>query len=154
MATMEVRAFLRANDGVNFPKGGTAEAAAVDLQTPEAFVLAPGERRIVDTGLIAKAPRDHCFFILSRSGLAAKHGVFVLNSPGLIDRDYCGPNDFIKVILQNLGSEPVNFNAGDRIAQLMLVPTTTIVWKSEDSPEFSKVDSRGGLGSTGKQALS
>lgn len=139
-------------DNVEFklPQTQTNEAAALDLMTPEAFAMEPGQTKIVDTGLVMKAPRGQCFLILSRSGLAAKHGVFVLNSPGLIDRDYCGPNDTIKVILGSIGRETVKFEAGDRIAQIMLAPVHPIEWQEADKADFAKQD-RGGLGSTGNK---
>lgn len=134
---------------INLPKTQSGEAAAVDLQSTEEFVLMPNERRVVDTGLIVRAPRNYCFLVLSRSGLAAKHGVFVLNAPGLIDRDYSGPNDTIKVILFNSGAAPVPFHMGDRIAQLKLDPFASIEWSEEEDPAFAGVVNRGGLGSTG-----
>lgn len=138
---------------INLPRTQSGEAAAVDLQGTEDFLLMPGERYVVDTGIIARAPRNHCLLVMSRSGLAAKHGVFVLNAPGLIDRDYCGPNDTIKVILQNSGKAPVPFKAGDRVAQLKLDPFASIEWAEEEDPNFAGVINRGGLGSTGVKTL-
>ena len=131
------------------PAGQSPEAAAVDLQGWEDFALEAGERRVVDTGLIVRAPRNSCFLVLSRSGLAAKKGICVLNAPGLIDRDYCGPEDTLKVILHNAGKEAVEFKAGDRIAQLMLNPLAPIEWNEQDDANFAGINNRGGLGATG-----
>ena len=138
---------------IDLPKTQSGEAAAVDLQSTEDFLLMPGDTRIVDTGLIVRAPRNYCFLVLSRSGLAAKYGVFVLNSPGLIDRDYSGPNDTVRVILHNVGKSPVPFHVGDRIAQLKLDPFTSIEWTEEEDPAFAGIVNRGGLGSTGVKTI-
>ena len=151
----KIKNFLIDDGGVvkevstTLPEGKTKEAAAMDLRCLEEFTIAPGKRHIVETGLIIRAPRNFCLFILPRSGLAASHGITVMNSPGLIDRDYCGPNDTIKVILGNLGDEPVSFKAGDRIGQVMIIPVTPVDWKEEDAADFAGNASRGGLGSTG-----
>lgn len=131
------------------PFAQSKEAAAVDLQCLEDFVLPPGGRKAVETGLIVRAPRAHCLLVLSRSGLAAKKGVNVLNAPGLIDRDYCGPEDTVKVILHNTSDSPVEFGAGDRIAQLMLNPFSPIEWDEQKDADFAGLVNRGGLGATG-----
>ena len=131
------------------PFAQSKEAAAVDLQCVEDFVLLPGGRKAVETGLIVRAPRAHCLLVLPRSGLAAKKGVTVLNAPGLIDRDYCGPEDTIKVILHNSSDVPVEFLAGDRIGQLMLNPFSQIEWDEQKDADFAGIVNRGGLGSTG-----
>lgn len=127
----------------------SAEAAAVDLQSPVPVSIGPGQRVVVDTGLICRAPRNHCFLVLSRSGLAAKTGVIVLNAPGLIDRDYSGPEDTIKVILHNTSDVQHDLPAGSRIAQLMLNPFSSIEWSEQSSADFVGTFNRGGLGSTG-----
>lgn len=138
---------------LRLPKTSTSEAAAVDLQSVEDITIESGARAVIETGLIVRAPRNHCMLVMSRSGLAAKKGVFVLNSPGLIDRDYCGPNDTIKVILQNAGTEPFVVSAGDRIAQLKLDPFDIIEWDEQESENFAGTATRGGLGSTGVRTL-
>lgn len=131
------------------PKLGSSLAAGMDLQCLTDFTVEPGAKSIVETGLIVKPPRGYCTLILSRSGLAAKHQIQVLNAPGLIDRDYCGPNDTIKVILKNHGGESVDFKAGDRVAQLLFVQYETADWAIEIDPNFARGEDRGGLGSTG-----
>ena len=131
------------------PKLGTKDSAGVDISTPYKFTLKPGETHFVNTGLIVKAPRGFCILILPRSGLASKHGITVANSPGLIDRDYCGPEDIIKVALVNNGSKEKVFEAGDRVAQMMFVPYVSPDWDIQTSPDFASKMSRGGFGSTG-----
>lgn len=122
--------------------------AGYDLRTVEQFSLAPGERRIVPTGVAIALPPGTAGLVLPRSGLAAKHGIGVVNGPGLIDPTYRGE---IKVILVNLGEEAFEAAAGDRIAQLLLVPflTPPIDVVSELPPSG---DGRGanGFGSSGR----
>ena len=99
----------------NIPKRQTSGASGYDLQSIEHIVIQPMTRALVNTGVRLCIPRRFEGQVRSRSGLAAKHGVFVLNSPGTIDSDYRGE---IKVILFNSGTEPFTVNAGDRIAYL------------------------------------
>lgn len=131
------------------PKIATTEAAGVDVSTPYSFVLKSGETHLLNTGLIIKAPREHCILVLPRSGLATKKSVTIANTPGLIDRDYCGPEDFIKIALVNRGSEDVAFERGDRVAQLLFIKYVSPVWQVQTEPSFSQNISRGGFGSTG-----
>lgn len=108
-------------------------------------VLAPGEIRLVDTGLVMELPEGIECQVRPRSGLALKHGVTLPNSPGTIDPDYRGE---LRVIMQNLGSEPVRLARGERIAQL--------VFARFEAPDIEEADAvsqtargRGGFGSTG-----
>jgi dUTP pyrophosphatase len=107
--------------------------------------IAPGSRAIIATGIAIQLPDGFEAQVRPRSGLAAKHGVTVLNSPGTIDADYRGE---IKVILINLGDEPVAFARGDRIAQMVIAPVTQATWSEVGSLEESDRGS-GGFGSTG-----
>src|SRR4051812_15978800 len=93
--------------------------AGFDLRCVEAFSLAPGERAVVGTGVALALPEGMCGLVVARSGLAARHGLSVVNGPGLIDPSYRGE---IRVVLVNLGTERYAAQAGDRIAQLLLVP--------------------------------
>ena len=93
--------------------------AAYDLACVSAFSLLPGERAMVPTGIAIALPPGMAGLVLPRSGLAFRHGVTCVNSPGLVDPNYRGE---LCVILVNLGSEPFVAEAGDRIAQLLLVP--------------------------------
>ena len=105
------------------------------------------QRALVGTGLFTELPVGFEAQIRPRSGLAAKFGVTVLNSPGTIDADYRGE---IKVILINLGNEPFVINNGDRIAQMVIARHERIVWIEVSELEQSKRGA-GGFGSTGKQ---
>jgi dUTP diphosphatase len=101
------------------PERARAGDAGYDLRALEGFVLRPGERRVVCTGIAVALPEGVAGLVTPRSGLAARCGVTTLNAPGLVDPNYRGE---IKVILHNAGTEPYEARAGDRIAQLVLVP--------------------------------
>ena len=131
------------------PKKGTFDSAGVDVATPYSFTLKKGDTHFVNTGLIIRAPRGYCIQVLPRSSLATKKGIVIPNSPGLIDRDYSGPEDIIKVALKNTSNSEVSFEAGDRIAQLIFTPVISPSWDEQDSADFSRSQSRGGFGSTG-----
>jgi len=129
------------------PAAGSAGSSGCDLRAAvtDELVLAPGERAAVPTGLALEIPAGFEGQIRPRSGLAARHGVTVANAPGTIDSDYRGE---VKVILINLGQEPVVINRGDRIAQLVVAPVVQAVWKEVDSLDET-LRGAGGFGSTG-----
>jgi len=122
-------------------------SAGADLQAdlPEALTLAPGERRSVPTGLRLEIPRGFEAQVRPRSGLALRHGVTLLNTPGTIDSDYRGE---ICVILVNLGGEPFTVRPGDRIAQLVFAPVARAVFRPAAGVSHSR-RGEGGFGSTG-----
>ena len=93
--------------------------AGFDLRAVEPFTLAPGERALVPTGVAIALPPGHAGLVTPRSGLAIKHGISVVNGPGLVDPNYRGE---LKVVLVNLGGETFHGEPGDRIAQLLIVP--------------------------------
>ncbi len=130
------------------PTYGTDMASGFDLSSVEHFVIGPGKRAIVPTGLTISIPKGFEIQIRPRSGMAAKYGVTVLNTPGTIDADYLGE---IKVILINHGSEPFEVRPFDRIAQGVLAAVTDHV-EFEDVDEITETTTRGagGFGSTGK----
>jgi dUTP pyrophosphatase len=101
------------------PARSRAGDAAYDLACVEGFVLAPGERRMVPTGVAVALPPGVAGLVLARSGLAIRHGISCVNAPGLVDPNYRGE---LRVILINHGAEPFAAQPGDRIAQLLLVP--------------------------------
>jgi dUTP pyrophosphatase len=107
------------------PAGAYPGDAGLDLASVEEVVLEPGGRRTVATGLAVAIAAGHAGFVQPRSGLAARHGIAVVNSPGLIDSGYRGE---LKVILLNTGAEPFHIHPGDRIAQLVVlaVPDVTV----------------------------
>ena len=97
--------------------------AGLDLAACEHAVLGPGERAVVPTGLAVEIPDGYAGFVQPRSGLAARHGIGIVNSPGLIDAGYRGE---IRVVLLNTGREPFSVEAGMRIAQLVVVPFASV----------------------------
>tara|TARA_R110002126_G_scaffold122657_15_gene264522 strand:+ start:157 stop:693 length:537 start_codon:yes stop_codon:yes gene_type:complete len=133
------------------PQSGTGRAAGDDVSTPYPFILKKGEKHLVDTGLIIKIPRGFCILVLPRSGLACKQDIIVPNSPGLIDGDYAGEEDYIKVMLRNTGDEDRSFEAGDRLCQFLYIPYMSPSYDQQDSPDFSGDNSRGGFGDSGIQ---
>jgi dUTP pyrophosphatase len=122
--------------------------AGFDLRCVEGFSLAPGERAVVPTGVAVALPDGVAGLVVPRSGLAARHGISVVNGPGLIDPTYRGE---VRVVLVNLGAEPYEGEAGDRIAQLLLVPFVAPPARVVDALPAS-ADERGaaGFGSSGR----
>jgi dUTP pyrophosphatase len=137
---------LPSNPDLPLPERATPHAAGYDVRSAEGPVtLAPGEIRLVGTGLIMELPEGVECQVRPRSGLALRHGLTLPNSPATIDPDYRGE---LRIILQNLGREPVTLSRGERVAQL--------VFARFEAPEITLVDSvgetargDGGFGSTG-----
>ena len=129
------------------PAYATQGSAGVDLRASEPCVIPPGGRALVPTGLRIALPEGYEAQVRPRSGLALKHGVTLLNSPGTIDSDYRGE---IGVILINLGQEPFSIQPGDRIAQMVFAPVTRGVWDEVDVLDETERGS-GGFGSTGRE---
>ncbi len=133
--------------GLDLPNYATQGAAGMDLQAAidTNMVLQPGERTLVPTGLQIALPFSYEAQVRPRSGLALKHGISVINSPGTIDSDYRGE---IKVILGNLGTEPVTIEPGMRIAQMVIAKHEVATWEQvEQLDETAR--GAGGFGSTG-----
>jgi dUTP pyrophosphatase len=132
-------------DGLPVPAYATDQAAGLDVVAAEAVTLAPGARHAVATGFALAIPKGYEVQVRPRSGLALKHGVTCLNTPGTIDADYRGE---VKVILANLGAQPFIIERGDRIAQL--VPAPVLKASFEECEELdATVRGTGGFGSTG-----
>jgi dUTP pyrophosphatase len=136
--------------GLALPAYETALSAGMDLRAAIAeaapIVLAPGERALTPTGLAIALPAGYEAQVRPRSGLALKHGVTCLNSPGTVDADYRGE---LKVILINLGQEPFTIRRGERIAQMVIAPVTQARWRVVEAlPETAR--GAGGFGSTGR----
>lgn len=130
------------------PAYETAASAGMDLRAElkESVILKPMERSLVPTGLYIELPVGYEAQIRPRSGLAFKHGITVLNSPGTIDADYRGE---IKVILVNLSNNDFVINDGERIAQMIISQHTNIKWSEVDELEET-TRGNGGFGHTGK----
>lgn len=128
------------------PAYARAGDAGADLRSSESLVLAPGDRALVSTGISFALPDGYVAFVVPRSGLAVKHGITVLNSPGTIDAGYRGE---IKVPLLNTDrDEPFSIEPGDRIAQLIVMPVSRAEFVSVDELPSSE-RGVGGFGSTG-----
>jgi dUTP pyrophosphatase len=120
--------------------------AGADLRSTEDFELGPGERRLVSTGIAIAVPEGYAAFVHPRSGLAAKHGISIVNTPGTIDAGYRGE---VKVCLVNTDrTQPVAISRGDRIAQLVVQPVSRATFVPvTDLPASTR--GTGGYGSTG-----
>lgn len=129
------------------PTYATPGSAGVDLRAAvtEELVLAPGERRLVSTGLRLALPEGYEAQVRPRSGLAVRHGIGMVNAPGTIDADYRG---VVQVLLINLGREPFTIRRGERIAQMVVAPVTRVVW--DEVTELSDTArGEGGFGHSG-----
>ena len=150
MSAIEVR-ITRLTHGQDLPLPSyqTAHAAGLDLlaavSATEPLILAPGDRSLVPTGIAIALPEGYEAQVRPRSGLAVRHGLTVLNSPGTIDADYRGE---IQVLLANLGNEPVTITRGMRIAQLVVAPVVQAQILEVGSLDKTQRGS-GGFGSTG-----
>ena len=132
--------------GLPAPTYATGGAAGLDVVAAEELVLAPGQRHAVATGLSIAIPEGYEVQVRPRSGLALKHGITCLNTPGTIDHDYRGE---VKVILANLGSEPFHVRRGERIAQLVPAPVLKAAFREVEA--LAETDrGAGGFGSTGQ----
>ncbi|PXA90935.1 dUTP diphosphatase [Nostoc sp. 3335mG] len=137
---------LSHGEGLPLPGYATTGAAGMDVVAAEAVVIAPGARHAVATGFAMAIPEGYEVQVRPRSGLALKHGVTCLNTPGTIDSDYRGE---VKVILANLGDQPFEIARGDRIAQLVPAPVQRATLALVDALDATERGS-GGFGSTGR----
>jgi dUTP pyrophosphatase len=133
----------------DLPSFATANSAGVDLRAniSDSITLGSLERAIIGTGLKMALPEGYEAQVRPRSGLAAKHGISVLNAPGTIDADYRGE---IGVILVNLSKDPFTIQPGERIAQLVIAQYEQADWKLQESLDTTERGT-GGFGSTGKE---
>ena len=134
-------------EGLPLPSLMTAGSAGADLvaAVTEDVLIAPGQRTLVPTGLILEIPEGYEGQVRPRSGLAIKHGITLLNSPGTIDSDYRGE---VKVILANLGQETFTIQRGDRIAQLIISPVQKVRFAGAEEVS-ANARGAGGFGHTG-----
>jgi dUTP pyrophosphatase len=136
----------RVDQSLPLPRYQTEGSVAFDLVAREGATIAPGEIAIVPSNVIVAVPEGFVLMLAARSSLAAKKGLMLANSVGLVDGDYSGPQDEIGVSLYNFGKEPSLIERGERIAQGLLVKIGRAEWN-----EVDRIDrpSRGGFGSTG-----
>ena len=141
-----IRRVRAGGDPLPLPAYQTEGAAGMDLlaDVPEPVSLPPGARALVPTGLAVEIPSGYEGQVRPRSGLALRHGVTLVNSPGTIDSDYRGE---IQVLLINLGTEDVAVSRGDRIAQLVIAPIVRATWREVDELTPSR-RGPGGFGHT------
>jgi dUTP pyrophosphatase len=133
-------------EGLPTPTYATEGAAGLDVVAAEDLTLAPGQRHAVATGFSIAIPEGYEVQVRPRSGLALKHGITCLNTPGTIDHDYRGE---VKIILANLGDEPFEVRRGERIAQL--VPAVVTKARFSEVMELGETSRGvGGFGSTGR----
>jgi len=148
MTPIEV-AIRRLEHGADLPLPAyeTAGSAGLDLlaAVDADLILHPGERQLVPSGIAIALPSGYEAQIRPRSGLAAKHGITLLNAPGTIDADYRGE---IKVILANLGADAFTVTRGMRIAQMVVAPVSRVVWSAAEALGDT-ARGAGGFGSTG-----
>jgi len=133
-------------EGLPVPSYATDGAAGLDVVAAEELMLAPGQRHAVATGFAIAIPPGYEVQVRPRSGLALKHGITCLNTPGTIDEDYRGE---VKVILANLGNEPFAVKRGERIAQLVPAPVVKAEFREVDALGETQRGA-GGFGSTGR----
>jgi dUTP pyrophosphatase len=143
-ATVRIR---RLHDHVALPQYQTAGAAGFDLAASEDVAIAPHTIALVPTGLVIAVPPGHFLGIFARSSTPLKKGLMVANGVGVIDEDYCGPADEVKIQVLNFTANPVDVKRGDRIAQGLVLPVTRVAWKEETGD--LRQGSRGGFGATG-----
>jgi dUTP pyrophosphatase len=135
----------RLNPSVSLPAYSSPGAAAFDLAADEDCEIPPGQIRLVGTGLVIHVPDGHFLAIIARSSTPFKRGLIVANAVGVIDPDYCGPTDEVKIQVLNVTDQTVNLERGARIAQGIVLAAPRIEWEEV----VATAPSRGGFGSTG-----
>jgi dUTP pyrophosphatase len=137
---------VRFDPATSFPKYATPGSAGFDLAASVDMSIAPGEVALVPTGLVIEVPPGHFLGIFARSSTPLKRGLMVANGVGVVDADYCGPEDEIKIEVLNFTAAPVAVRRGDRLAQGIIVPFVRAEW--DEQPRSGR-PSRGGFGATG-----
>jgi dUTP pyrophosphatase len=136
----------RLSPSVQLPRYESDGAAAFDLAAATDVIVEAGQVALIPTGLIIEVPPGMFLGIFARSSTPLKRGLMVANGVGIVDQDYCGPHDEVKIAVVNFTSAPVRVAAGDRLAQGMLLPVNRVRW---EEVEVMRKESRGGFGSTG-----
>lgn len=153
---MKIRIY-RKNKSIPLPVRKTPQSIGMDVFTSETVEFFPGKVVLVPTGLIIESPAGYYFRIHVRSGFSTKYGISLVNDVGIIDEDYCGPNDEIKIAMirhykpdDPSSKKPLVVKEGTRIAQIIFEKNIlpSVEWDEQKFPDFSKKD-RGGFGSTG-----
>lgn len=142
--TLRVR-IRRLHPAAALPAYQSSGAAAFDLSASADIDVPPGEVRLVPTGLVVEVPPGYFLAVIARSSLPIKKKLFVANSVGVIDSDYRGPTDEVKIEVYNFSAAVVRVSSGERIAQGMVLAAPHVAW---DEVEESTAPSRGGFGGT------
>src|SRR5678816_3445382 len=137
----------RLDSTVAFPAYQTPGAAGFDLAASTDVTIPPGTIALVPTGLVIQVPAGHFLGIFARSSTPLKKGLMVANGVGVIDEDYCGPADEVKIQLLNFTQAAVHVKRGDRLAQGLFIPVTRATW--QETAGDLREGSRGGFGATG-----
>jgi dUTP diphosphatase len=143
--TLPVR-ITRLSPDVALPRYQTPGSAGFDLASSIDMTIAPGQVTLVPTGLVIEVPAGHFLGVFARSSTPLKRGLMVANGVGIVDSDYCGPADEIKIEVFNFTASPVQVRAGDRLAQGLILPFVRADWSDADGVSGP---SRGGFGATG-----
>jgi dUTP pyrophosphatase len=143
---MRVR-LSRLHSDVPLPAYQTPGAAGFDLASSADVTIQPRAIALIPTGLVIQAPAGHFLGIFARSSTPMKKGLMVANGVGVVDEDYCGPSDEVKIQVLNFTDAPVEVKRGDRIAQGLFIPFTRATWQEESGD--LREGSRGGFGATG-----
>ncbi len=136
----------RLDPAVGLPEPASGRAAGFDLASAVDLEIPPRSIRLVGTGLVIAVPDGHFLGIFARSSTPLKRGLMVANGVGVIDPDYCGPADEVKIQMLNFTDAPVHIKRGDRLAQGIVLPAPRVEWEEIDT---TAAPSRGGFGSTG-----
>jgi dUTP pyrophosphatase len=136
----------RLDPGIGLPEPASGRAAGFDLASAVDIDIPPRSIRLVGTGLVIAVPDGHFLGIFARSSTPLKRGLMVANGVGVIDPDYCGPEDEIKIQVLNVTDAPVQVRRGDRLAQGIVLPAPRVEW---DEVGDVAAPTRGGFGSTG-----
>ena len=136
----------RLDPSIALPEYQTDGAAGFDLAASADVEIAPNTIALIPTGLVIRVPDGHFLGIFARSSTPLKRGLMVANGVGVIDEDYCGPADEVKIQVLNFTGEAVRVRKGDRIAQGLFIPVSRAAWTESEDDVRSR--SRGGFGST------
>lgn len=148
MHTLSVR-IRRLHSSVALPEYQTAGAAGFDLAASDDVTVQPGGVALIPTGLVIETPPGYFLGVFARSSTPLKRGLMVANGVGVVDSDYCGPRDEVKIAVMNFTAAPVEIKTGDRIAQGLFIPVARAEWR--ETEQDLRDGSRGGFGATGQR---
>ena len=139
----------RLRPDVPLPSYATVGSAAFDLAAADDQTIGAGEVTLVPTGLVIEVPPGHFLGIFARSSTPLKRGLLVANGVGVVDSDYCGPEDEVRIQVLNVTHDEVLVARGDRLAQGIVLPAPRVEWREVEATDLRR-ESRGGFGATGR----